>query len=111
MNNKEDRWFLDLCNTVSERSSCSRRQVGAVIAKNGHLLSTGYNGTAKGLLNCDQGGCPLADSKRKFLEKWRERLGIEINDAPDIHPHLMDKIGPIEISWLDEDQKENRSII
>lgn len=56
-------------------------------------------------------GQVMADSKRKFLEKWRARLAIEINDAPDIHPFLMEKIGPIEISWLDEDQKENKSII
>jgi len=61
---KEDKWFLDLCNTIAERSSCTRRQVGAVIVRNGHLISTGYNGTAKGLLNCDQGGCPLASKTR-----------------------------------------------
>lgn len=65
MSLKEDKWFLNLCNAMAERSSCMRRQVGAVIARNGHLISSGYNGTAKGLLNCDQGGCPLADKRRK----------------------------------------------
>lgn len=63
--NKEDNWFLDLCNTVAERSSCTRRQVGAVLVRNGHLLSSGYNGTPRGLKNCDEGGCPLAEPKRK----------------------------------------------
>lgn len=62
---KEDKWFLDLCNTVAERSSCSRRQVGAVLVRNGHLISSGYNGTPRGLLNCDQGGCPLSGPERK----------------------------------------------
>jgi GT2 family glycosyltransferase len=56
-------------------------------------------------------GQVMADSKRKFLEKWRVRLGIEINDAPDIHPHLMDKIGPIEIKWIDENEIQHASII
>lgn len=62
---KEDKWFLDLCNVIAERSSCSRRVVGAVLVRDGHLLSSGYNGTARGLLNCDQGGCPLSDPHRK----------------------------------------------
>lgn len=61
---KEDKWFLDMCNVVSERSSCTRRQVGAVIVRNSHIISTGVNGTAKGLLNCDQGGCHLANKGR-----------------------------------------------
>ena len=56
-------------------------------------------------------GQVMADSKRKFLEKWRVRLGIEINDAPDIHPFLMDKIGPIEIQWIDENELQHTSII
>jgi hypothetical protein len=53
----------------------------------------------------------MSESKRKFLEKWRSRLGIEINDAPDIHPFLMDKIPPMEISWLDENNNKINSII
>lgn len=53
----------------------------------------------------------LNDSKRKFLEKWRARLPITINDAPDIHPFLMDKIPPIEMKWLDENHLEQTSYI
>lgn len=56
-------------------------------------------------------GHVMSESKRKFLEKWRSRLGIEINDAPDIHPFLMDKIPPMEISWLDENNNKINSII
>jgi GT2 family glycosyltransferase len=53
----------------------------------------------------------MMDSKRKFLEKWRERLKIEINDAPDINPFLMSKIPPIEIRWLDENQLQRTTMV
>lgn len=55
---KWDRYFLDIAKTVSTRSTCSRRQVGAVIVRDHYILSTGYNGTPKGLRNCNEGGCP-----------------------------------------------------
>lgn len=55
---KKDRYFIDLCLSVAKGSSCSQRKVGAVIVKNGSIVSTGYNGTPKGCLNCDLGGCP-----------------------------------------------------
>ena len=56
----KDDYFLKIAETVSIRSSCSRRKVGAILVKDGHIISTGYNGTPKGLLNCDQGGCNRA---------------------------------------------------
>lgn len=49
--------------------------------------------------------------KKKFIEKWKNRLKIEINDAPDIHPFLMDKIPPVEISWLDENLNIVKTIV
>jgi dCMP deaminase len=51
------RYYLDIARAVSERASCSRRKVGAVIVVNRAIVSTGYNGTASGTLNCDEGGC------------------------------------------------------
>lgn len=53
-----DKYFLNIAAVVATRSSCSRRQVGAVIAKDNHLLATGYNGTPSGIKNCNEGGCP-----------------------------------------------------
>ena len=57
-NDSWDQYFLKIAETVSTRSSCSRRKVGAVIVKDHYILSTGYNGTPKGLPNCNEGGCP-----------------------------------------------------
>jgi dCMP deaminase len=42
---------------VSKRSTCLRRKVGAVIVKDKHILSTGYNGAPKGITHCNIRGC------------------------------------------------------
>jgi len=52
-----DTYFLDLAQLASQRATCLRRKVGAVIVKNRHLLSTGYNGAPKDISHCDVAGC------------------------------------------------------
>ena len=51
-------YFLNIAEAVKLRSSCSRRQVGAIIVKDHRILTTGYNGTPRGIKNCNEGGCP-----------------------------------------------------
>ncbi len=52
-----DEYFTEIAELVSKRSTC-RRQVGAVITKENIIVSTGYNGSPKGLKHCsDNGGC------------------------------------------------------
>lgn len=54
-------WYtycMDIAKATARRSNCSRRQVGAIITVNGNIVSTGYNGTPKGVTNCCDGGCP-----------------------------------------------------
>jgi len=53
-----DDYFMETALVVAKRSNCSRRHVGAVIMKDNHILSTGYNGTPRGVKNCFDGGCP-----------------------------------------------------
>ena len=52
-----DEYFMDIANIVKQRSTCQRRQVGAVIVKDNRILSTGYNGAPKGLKHCFEVGC------------------------------------------------------
>ena len=52
-----DQYFMKMAHLASERATCQRRKVGAVIVKNKHLLSTGYNGNPKGMKHCDEIGC------------------------------------------------------
>ncbi len=53
-----DTYFIDIAHVVAKRSSCSRRQVAAVIVREKRIVSTGYNGTPRGIRNCNEGGCP-----------------------------------------------------
>lgn len=51
-------YYLDIAQTVSERSTCLRRRYGAIIVKNDVIISTGYNGAPRGRANCsDLGVC------------------------------------------------------
>lgn len=52
-----DEYFMDIARLVSSRSTCLRRQVGAVMVKSKHILATGYNGTPSGITHCDETGC------------------------------------------------------
>ncbi len=52
-----DEYFLDIAKLVAKRSTCLRRQVGALIVKNRRILTTGYNGTPTGITHCEVVGC------------------------------------------------------
>ena len=45
-------YYLDIADTVLERSTCLRRQYGAIIVSNDEIVSTGYNGAPRGRKNC-----------------------------------------------------------
>ena len=51
-----DEYFLKIAEMVASRSTCDRRQIGAVIVRNKNILSTGYNGASRGLPHCDDAG-------------------------------------------------------
>ncbi len=57
-----DEYFMQIAQVVDLRSNCSRRQVAAVIVKDHRIISTGYNGTPRGIKNCNEGGCPRCSS-------------------------------------------------
>lgn len=53
-----DEYFMQICRVVATRSTCLRRQVGAILVSDRRILSTGYNGAPKGMKHCaDLGGC------------------------------------------------------
>ena len=61
----KENYYLDIAQTVSERSTCLRRRFGAIIVKNDSIIATGYNRAPRGRKNCDDlGYC------------FREKLGI-----------------------------------
>jgi dCMP deaminase len=54
-----DEYFMGVAELAAQRSTCLRRHVGAVIVKDRHIVSTGYNGAPRGLVHCGdrEGGC------------------------------------------------------
>ena len=67
------RYYLDIAAAVSARSTCLRRQYGAVIVKNDTIVSTGYNGTARNRANCcDIGECYRAANNIPHGEQYEK---------------------------------------
>ena len=52
-----DEYFMGIAMAVRRRANCTGNRVGAVIVKDHHIVSTGYNGTPHGMTNCMEGGC------------------------------------------------------
>jgi len=52
-----DEYFMEMAHVVAKRSTCLRRKVGAILVKDKHILSTGYNGAPKGMDHCSETGC------------------------------------------------------
>ncbi|MBR1730606.1 MAG: dCMP deaminase family protein [Selenomonadaceae bacterium] len=53
-----DEYFLDIAKAVGQRATCLRRKYGAIIVKDKIIISTGYNGSPRGEVNCiDSGIC------------------------------------------------------
>ncbi|MBM7622890.1 deoxycytidylate deaminase [Sporohalobacter salinus] len=52
-----NQYFMELTSVVAKRSTCLRREVGALLVKDGRVLATGYNGAPSGLKHCSETGC------------------------------------------------------
>ncbi|KAJ6621190.1 cytidine deaminase-like protein [Mycena sp. CBHHK59/15] len=88
-----DAYFMTLASLASRRSNCMKRRVGAVLVRENRILATGYNGTPRGVANCNEGGCVqcngtaypgsptyecvcLHAEENALLEAGRERVGL-----------------------------------
>ncbi|KAJ7161413.1 cytidine deaminase-like protein [Mycena crocata] len=88
-----DAYFMTLASLASRRSNCMKRRVGAVLVRDNRILATGYNGTPRGITNCNEGGCIqcngtsypgniayecvcLHAEENALLEAGRERVGL-----------------------------------
>lgn len=89
-----DAYFMRLADLAALRSNCMKRRVGCVIVKDSRVVATGYNGTPRHLLNCNEGGCSrcnegngsgaalstclcLHAEENALLEAGRERIAGE----------------------------------
>ena len=56
-----DEYFMGIAHQAATRSTCVRKHVGAVIVRDRTVLSTGYNGSIRGLPHCEDVGCVMED--------------------------------------------------
>lgn len=60
----KENYYLDVAETILKRSTCLRRNFGAVIVKNDQIVSCGYTGAPRGRLNCSE----IGECVRKKLD-------------------------------------------
>ena len=63
----KENYYLDIAETVLERSTCLRRCYGAIIVKNDEIVSTGYNGAPRGRKNCTREAMNIPSGQRYEL--------------------------------------------
>jgi dCMP deaminase len=61
-------YFMGIAIAVRERANCLGSRIGAVIVRDGRIISTGYNGTPEGMRNCLDGGCHRCSNRGKEFQ-------------------------------------------
>lgn len=69
-----DEYFMNIAKVVALRGNCIKRKIAAVIVRDRRIISTGYNGTPRGIKNCNEGGCPRCNRFGASGEKLDECL-------------------------------------
>lgn len=83
-----EQMLLEVAQVVAKRGTCSRAQVGVVIARNGRIISTGYNGAPAGMPHCDHsndppniGGCEVVEHAERNAIAYSARYGVALDGA------------------------------
>ena len=71
-----DEYWMNIVNDVSTRSTCLRRQIGALVVKNDVIISTGYNGAPRGFPHCLDVGCRRDKLNIASGERHEECVGV-----------------------------------
>ena len=70
MRQNKHEYYCGIAKAVSKRSTCLRRQYGAVVVNNDEIIATGYNGSPRGCINC----CDTGKCNRYNDVKWGDRV-------------------------------------
>ena len=77
----KDTYYLNIAKAVAERSTCLRRNYGAIIVKNDEVIATGYNGSARGESNC-------CDIYKSCPRKNKPHNSGDYSDCPAVHAEM-----------------------
>jgi dCMP deaminase len=75
----KDEYFMKIAEVVSQRSTCVKRKVGAVLIKDSHIISTGYNGSPPGFKHCSPESCVRKNLKSGEKPELCRGVHAEIN--------------------------------
>lgn len=101
-------YFLDIARSVSRRATCLRRKYGAVITRDNNIVSTGYNGAPRGMVDClEVGKCTrmMLDIPHGQRYELCHSVHAEANAIIRASMHELDG-ATIYISGTDEKGKE-----
>lgn len=91
--NKND-YYIEIAASVAARSTCLRRQYGAVIVKNDEIIATGYNGAPRGEDNCcDVGYCQRAEKGVPHGQQYEKCKAVHAEMNAIISAARRDMIG------------------
>lgn len=71
-----DEYWMNIVSDVALRSTCLRRQIGALVVKNNVIVSTGYNGAPRGFTHCLESGCRRDKLNIPSGERHEECVGV-----------------------------------
>jgi dCMP deaminase len=75
----KDEYFMKIADVVSQRSTCIKRKVGAVLVKDSHIISTGYNGAPAGFKHCTIETCVRQNLKSGEKPELCRGIHAEVN--------------------------------
>ena len=90
----KEQYYLGIAEAVSKRSTCIRRQYGAVIVKNDVIVSTGYNGSPRNATNCcDYGRCHREEHGIPHGERYELCQAIHAEENAIMNANPADRVG------------------
>jgi len=105
----KDEYYLNIAKAISKRSTCLRRQYGAVIVKNDEIISTGYNGSPRDSINCsDTNACKRINIEHGTRYELCEAVHAEMNAI--ISASRKDMIDSTLYLYGEEDGKQIKAI-
>ena len=89
-------YYLNIAAEVAKRSTCLRRQYGAVIVKNDEIVATGYNGSPRGAVNCTSvGKCWRHENNIPHGERYEVCEAVHAEQNAIISASRKDMIGSV----------------
>lgn len=90
----KNQYYLNIAKAVAMRSTCLRRQYGAVIVKNDEIIATGYNGAPRGESNCcDTGICYREAHNIPHGEQYEKCVAVHAEQNAIISASRAEMIG------------------